>query len=650
MCDGSDPHPPGDGLAQSAGPADEGGQLLPQAGEGLSAEAAIKACRADLADYVPAKKVLERLKEIKEQARSELALHAQWLVAKGIATNRLGLRGEALGDLNEAADIFERLSDGPRLAEAKREAAVVHAWCGEGREAGLALLRSVAESLALNDFTSAALALIEAGRLELEMGRPLRAAPLFDRALKIEGAKLPELQRRRVAVNQLQALVAAGLIEEAQRFREAIEPDVVPASPRLHLLVTIEQIRCACARRLFKEAHRLLEAARPLVPDRESFEAVELAEAEAELALAERDFALADTKLDCVVARFADDDLAGREVKARLLRAKALDGLKRAEDAERMLAAALRRAVARDLVGHADQVRTALAARGASESMVDLDTSLSPPAQDPTRRFVRRRPLGAGGQGSVSRAYDIELGGEVALKRVDLAALYDTAQRDRLVAAARTEIVAASRIDHPGVARVRGLIVEPGGDAILIEDLVDGPSLRSIMKGPIEAERALDLVARIAFALSAIHAAKIVHCDLKPENIVLAGPAHPVIIDFGIALLDPGQRSGRGTPAYMAPEQRRGGRIDARTDLYALGIIALELLGVEPEVARNFWGHDIWGHDNGVTKSLRAAGVSAQCVSLMRRLVAPVKLLRPRSAAEVSQIIVDATVASRRVG
>ncbi len=646
MCDGSDPHPPGDGLAQSASPTNEDGQLLPPAGEGLSAEASIKACRDDLATNVPAEKVLERLKEIKEQAHSEPALHAQWLVANGIATNRLGLRSAALGDLNEAADIFERLSDGVRLAEAKREAAVVHAWCGEGREAGLALLRSVAESLALNDFTSAALALIQAGRLELEMDRPLRAAPLFDRALKIEGAKLPEHERRRAAVNQLQALVAAGRIEAAQRFREAIEPDVVPASQRLRLLVMIEHIRCACAPGHFEEAHRLLEAARPLVSEEPgNFEAVELAEAEAELALAERDFALADTKLDFVVKRCADDDLAGREVKARLMHAKALDGRGRPEDAERTLAAALRRAVARDLVSHADQVRTELAARGAPESPLELDTNLSPAAQDPARRFVRWKPLGEGGQGSVFRAYDIESGGEVALKRVDLAALNDPAKRERLVTAARTEILAASRIDHPGVARVRGLIVKPGGDALLIEDLIDGKTLRSIMPGPIATRRALDLIARIGFALSAIHAAKIVHCDLKPENIVLAAPTQPVIVDFGIALLGPGQHSSCGTPAYMAPEQRRCARIDARTDLYALGIVALELLGVEPKIARNFWGHD-----NGITKSLRAAGVSPQCVGLMRRLVAPVKWLRPCSAAEVSRIMVDASVVSRRAG
>ena len=613
---------------------------MSETGASQSPAAVISGCRADLAANLPAEEVLKRLRSVEAQAGSDPALHGQWLIAKGIATNRLGLGGEALADLNEAADILARLDDSTRVADAKREAAVAHSWRGEGREAGLALLRALAESLSVKDMTGAALALITAGRLELEMGRPQAAARLFDRALAMVGPDLPTIQRRHAEVNQLQALVAAGLIEEAMRFRLSIQPDLVAGTERLRLLVAFEEIRCACALGRLEEAHRCVEAVRPLVLEKlNSFEAVELAEAEAELALADCDFAQADAKLAMVIARLADDDLAGREVRARLLRAKALNGLNRVEDSARTLAAALRRAVAHGLIGHADQVRMALAALGVSEGMADLNTSLSPPAQDLRRRFVRWRAIGGGGQGSVSRAYDIELGGEVALKRIDLAALYDPQQRDRLVAAARTEVVAASRINHPGVAQVRGLIVEPGGDATLVEDLIDGPTLRSIMKGPLEAKRALDLTARIAFALSAIHAARIVHCDLKPENIVLSGPAHPVIVDFGIALLDRGQRSGRGTPLYMAPEQKRGGFIDARTDLYALGVIALELLGVEPEAARSFWSRD-----NGITETLRVAGVNSRSKKLLRRLVAPMKWLRPRSAAEVGRVIVDAIV------
>ncbi|MGO9134739.1 MAG: protein kinase domain-containing protein [Methylovirgula sp.] len=615
----------------------------------LSTEAIIKACREALVANAPEGEVSKRLRAIEAAACAEPALHAQWLVAKGIATNRLGLRGEALGDLNEAADLFAQLNDAAHVAEAKREAAIVHSWCGEGREAGLALLRALGESLSIKDMTGAAIALADAGRLELEMGRPRAAAPLFDLALKLPGTELPAVQRGRAMVNQLQALVASGQIDAAVTFRAEMAAELAAGNERMHLLTAIEEIRCASAQGVFAEAHRVLDAARPLAPESKRFEVFELAEAEAELALAEKNFVLADAKIKDVIACFAERDLNGREVKARLLRAKALEALQRHDEAQQVLSTALRIAVMRGLIGHADEVRTALAASGGSENMAALDSfAVSPAAQDPGRRFVHRRALGAGAQASVYCAYDLELGGEVAVKSVDLSTLYDTTQREMAIETARTEIAAASRIDHPGVARVRGLIVEPAGNVTLIEDMINGPSLRSVLHDPskkdlVKGQRGLDLINRIAYALSAIHAAKIVHCDLKPDNIMMAGPTQPVIVDFGIALLGLGKRSGRGTPAYMAPEQKSGGRIDARTDLFALGVIALEFYGIEPKIGRNFWAHD-----NDITDSLADAGVPSQCISLMRRLVAPIKWLRPRSASDVSRIVVAAAEAGRQ--
>jgi tetratricopeptide (TPR) repeat protein len=178
----------------------------------LASEADILACRADLAANVPAEEVLKRLREIETPARGESGLYAQWLVAQGIAINRLGIRSEALGDLNEAADIFEQLSDGPRLAEAKRMIALVHAWRGEGRDAGLALLRAVAESLASNDLAGAALALVEAGRLEMEMGRSRVAASLFGRALSIGGVDLPSFVNSRLKFAQNQRFEIVGFL------------------------------------------------------------------------------------------------------------------------------------------------------------------------------------------------------------------------------------------------------------------------------------------------------------------------------------------------------------------------------------------------------------------------------------------------------
>jgi len=620
-------------FARPAAPADE------TPSERLTAaatQAEILACRAALAANAPADQVVQRLRAVEAHARLDPGLHAQWLVAAGVAINRLGVRGEALGALRLAADIFEELGDGARLAEAKRMVAVALAWRGEGCDAGLTLLRALAESLADGDLSGAALALIEAARLEMEMGRARDAAALFERALSIEGADIAPLERRRAEINQLQTLLAAGRNDEMRRCWDAIKSNLSRAPARLRFLAALELVRLAKAQGSYDAARRLLENARQIAPWRpEDFEAVEFAEAEAELAVARRDFRLADERLKRIVARCAEDDLAGREIKARLLHAVALDGLGRAEEAEQTLAAALRRAVARGLIGYADEARAQLAARGGSETVAAPSTASGGPSTRPVaQRFVRRRPLGEGGQGSVFRAYDLEFGGEVALKRFDLGAIYDEKRRERSIAAARTEFLAASRIDHPGVAQMHGFVIEPGGDAILIEELIEGPSLRKRMQSAIEAPHALDLVARIAFALAAVHAAGVVHCDLKPENVILSSAARPVIVDFGVALIGPAGRTGSGTPAYMAPEQARGGRSDARTDLFALGLIAHELLGVEPAAARKYWKL----HDDAAAR-LREAGVDAHVARLIRRLVAPMKWMRPRSASDVGQSI-----------
>ena len=91
------------------------------------------------------------------------------------------------------------------------------------------------------------------------------------------------------------------------------------------------------------------------------------------------------------------------------------------------------------------------------------------------------------------------------------------------------------RIEHPGVARVLGLLVELRGDAYLVQEFIEGPTLRVIMAVPIERPRAFEILSRIAFGLAAIHAVGVIHRDIKPENIILRSGDAPVLVDFGIA-------------------------------------------------------------------------------------------------------------------
>jgi len=592
---------------------------------------ALETCLADLADNKPADAVLVRLRAIEPSLPGDPIVRANFLRARAIATNRLGFAGEALGDLHEARRLLEGGEHRQELAAVFQAIATVHSWRGESREAALTLLRVVAE--ASGDALGVALALIEGGRLQMEIGRPADAQALFARALELGKAPLPKREFQRAWVNRLQASVAAGEIDRARAQLAGMAEALAQAPGRLFLLAHLEASRVAVESGDLAAAAAALDAARTFAPGGDdAFERVEIAEAEAELALARGKTGKAAALLGAVISRYADDDLAAREVRARLIHARALDALNRAGEAERTLTAALRRALARGLTGFADAVRSRLMTDHGGARIADAPATGT--EADPARRFVRQRALGSGAFGKVFRAYDLELGIEVAIKRASRGTHYDPAIREQLLQAARTEIAAASRLDHPGIARVYGLLGAEGGDTLVIEEYVEGPTLRDAMQTGLDPARALTLLSRIAFALAAVHGAGVIHRDLKPDNIVLRGGDTPVLIDFGVALLAGKRALPAGTPAYMAPEQVRGRSVDERADLYALGVIACELLmGERPEPPRP---------RSRIRAALVGSGIDTQIARLIGQLIAPYKILRPRSAAIVGNAFADA--------
>lgn len=191
--------------------------------------------------------------------------------------------------------------------------------------------------------------------------------------------------------------------------------------------------------------------------------------------------------------------------------------------------------------------------------------------------------LGSGGMGSVYKALDEELDEIVALKvlRKDLLAT------ERIVERFRREVKLARRVTHPNVARTFD-IGEHDGEKFLTMEYVEGESLSSQLatEGRLAAARATAIALDICAGLAAAHVAGVIHRDLKPDNVLLEKGGRVVITDFGIACArgddspDAQTQGGTvGTPAYMAPEQVRGSRsLDARTDLYALGVLLFELL------------------------------------------------------------------------
>jgi serine/threonine-protein kinase len=193
-------------------------------------------------------------------------------------------------------------------------------------------------------------------------------------------------------------------------------------------------------------------------------------------------------------------------------------------------------------------------------------------------RYEIRARLGAGGMGSVWRAYDRELEEEVALKVLLPERLHDLTMLEHL----RREVKLARRITHPNVCRVFDY-GEDGELRFLTMELIEGRTLRALLAaGALGPREALGALGQIADGLAAVHARGIIHRDLKPENVIVRSTGQAVVADFGLArapLADQlGANDMAGTPAYMSPEQLRGEPLDARSDIFTLGLLAFEML------------------------------------------------------------------------
>ena len=189
--------------------------------------------------------------------------------------------------------------------------------------------------------------------------------------------------------------------------------------------------------------------------------------------------------------------------------------------------------------------------------------------------------LGAGGMGRVLRARDEELGREVALKLLPGDATPSCRARFQ------REVLAASQVRHPALVRVHEA-GEVAGQPYLVMELVEGTPLdRLLEQCPLAPTRAAALVAQLARGVAALHAAGVLHRDLKPGNVLLEPGGQARLIDFGVALLRDAERLSQtrevvGTPLYMAPEQLEGPQDDPRVDVYGLGAILFHALAGAP--------------------------------------------------------------------
>ncbi|HEX3355078.1 MAG TPA: tetratricopeptide repeat protein [Terriglobales bacterium] len=232
--------------------------------------------------------------------------------------------------------------------------------------------------------------------------------------------------------------------------------------------------------------------------------------------------------------------------------------------------------------------------------MAEFQPGLANPAQPQESlcgavigRFRIGERLGKGGMGEVYRAEDTKLKRTVALKRLAPALRADSLYRHRFL----EEAERASRFVDSHVAAVYD-VLEEQGEIFLILEYVEGQNLRQRLRQPLSLEEFFTIAVQCAEALVSAHKQGIVHCDIKPENIMLTAQGQVKVLDFGVAKHLPRSdqsstvdRAGTfaGTPAYMSPEVLLEEPPDGRADVFSLGVVAYEVLtGQHPFLAGSF--------------------------------------------------------------
>ena len=266
--------------------------------------------------------------------------------------------------------------------------------------------------------------------------------------------------------------------------------------------------------------------------------------------------------------------------------------------------------------------------------------------------------LGAGGMGSVYEVEHVELGRRYVLKSL----LRTLASRQDLIARMRNEWRALGKLQHPNIVDILNAGTTTGDVPYYVMERLDGETVRDRLQR--EGKLPVDEAARIArgtlFGLAAAHAIGIVHRDIKPANVFLTRDGAVKVLDFGVAQVTRSEGDQKitaqglaiGTPRYMSPEQASGDTADARSDLYATGLLLFEMIAGEgPFDDLGDTSQQMLAHLHRPARPLsRLTEVPAELEAIVKRALAKRPQDRPRSAEAMADELASFAATSWRSG
>ncbi len=288
------------------------------------------------------------------------------------------------------------------------------------------------------------------------------------------------------------------------------------------------------------------------------------------------------------------------------------------------------------------EVESLLSSHDALGTFLEVPATASSPAPPPHDRapehigrivghyrLVER--IAVGSMGAVYRAEDLALGRETAIKLLPPAFAAEVRQ------SVLAEAEASARLQHPAIATFYEA-GEADGETFIAMEFVHGPTLRErLREGPLPLNEALSLIGCLLEALAHAHAAGLLHRDIKPENVVVVSSVFAKLLDFGIAVpLASSDAPRAGTIGYLAPEQLTGRTLDARTDVFQVGVVLFEMLT----------GRPLFGGESRFERL--AAGMAAPDVTLDAVLPAAVAAIVQRAVARDPEARYDGAAAFLR--